>query len=126
VTELWVAVDARPDGTVLSVRGKVMFDTQPPLGDALNVALKEPRPRIVVDLHEVAICDSTGLQLLIDAHRQAAAAGGWLRLCRPRPLVQRVLEVTNLDEVLPVYPGVEAAVSATDLPGSGSPSGSTV
>lgn len=123
MTELWVTVDSRSRCTVVSARGKIMFDTKEPLGEALMTALKVPEPRIVVDLHEVSICDSTGLQLLIDAHRQSAAAGGWLRLCRPRGLVERVLEITNLVDVLPVYPTVDAAVSDPGLPGSGALSG---
>jgi anti-anti-sigma factor len=126
MTELSVTVDTRPHHTVLWVWGKIMFDTQGPLGEALTVALKVPEPRIVVELHEVAICDSSGLQLLIDAHRQAEAAGGWLRLSRPQGLVERVLKITNLDEVLPVYRSVDAAVSDPGPPGSGGLSGRPV
>jgi anti-anti-sigma factor len=126
VTELSVTVDTRPRHTVLWVWGKIMFDTQEPLGAALSVALKVPEPRIVVDLHEVAICDSSGLQLLIDAHRQAVAAGGWLRLCRPQGLVERVLQITNLVEILPVHDSVDAAVSDPGPPGSGGLSSPTV
>lgn len=123
MTELWISTDTRPDGTVVSVRGKIMFDTQAPLREALNGALAVPEPQIVVDLDEVTICDSSGLQLLIDARRRSVAAGGWLRLCRPRRLVERVLEITNLAAVLPVYPTVDAAVSATGSSGSNALSG---
>jgi anti-anti-sigma factor len=116
-------VETGPGHTVVSARGKIMFDTQGPFGEALKAVLASPEPRIVVDLQNVLICDSSGLQLLIDAHRQALSAGGWLRLCRPQPLVERVLEITNLVEVLSVYPTVEAAVSDPGLPGSDALSG---
>jgi anti-sigma B factor antagonist len=119
VTELSVTVDTRTHHTVIWVWGKIMFDLQAPLGEALAAALKVPEPRIVVDLHDVAICDSSGLQLLIDTHRQAVAAGGWLRLCRPQGLVERVLKITNLDVILPVFRSVDAAVSDPGPPGSG-------
>jgi anti-anti-sigma factor len=112
MTELSVAVDARPDRTVLAARGKILFDTRQPLDEPLRKALAGPHPRIVIDLHEVVMCDSSGLQLLVDAHRQATAAGGTLRLCRPQPFVQRVLDITNLTRILAVYESVEAAVSA--------------
>jgi anti-sigma B factor antagonist len=121
VTELWVTSDPRPERIVLSARGKIMFGSREPLGEALKAALTTPVPRIVVDLHEVTICDSAGLQLLVDAHRQAVAAGGWLRLSRPRGLVERVLQITNLVEILSVHPTVDEAVSAPGLPGSGDP-----
>ncbi|GAA0962363.1 STAS domain-containing protein [Virgisporangium aurantiacum] len=126
MTDLSVTADAHPHHTVLWVRGKIMFDSQEPLGEALTVALTVPAPRIVVDLHEVAICDSSGLQLLIDAHRRAAAAGGWLRLSRPQGLVERVLKITNLDAILPVHRSVDAAVSDPGPPGSGALSDGTV
>ena len=126
MTELSITVDTQPHHTVLWVWGKIMFDTQEPLGTALTVALKVPEPRIVVDLHEVVLCDSSGLQLLIDAHRQAVAAGGWLRLCRPRGLVERVLQITNLAEILPVYRSLDTAVSDPGSPGSGAFSDRTV
>jgi anti-anti-sigma factor len=118
MTELWVTVDARPDVTVLAVRGKILFDTQQPLDQAVKRALVESGPRIVVDMHEVTMCDSSGLQLLIDARRQAVPAGGWVRLCRPQALVARVLEITNLSSLLSVFDSVDAAVSAPEPPGS--------
>jgi anti-sigma B factor antagonist len=110
--ELWVTVREQSGWAVLSPQGKIMFDTHEPLGEALNAALARPAPRIVIDLHEVVLCDSSGLQLLLDARRKATSAGGELRLCRTQPLVQRVLEVTNLTSILPVHATVEAAVSA--------------
>lgn len=118
MTELWVTIDPRPGGTVVSVRGKILYDTEAPLGHALKTLLAGPAPQIVVDLHEVDLCDSSGLQLLIDTRRQAVVAGGWLRLSRPSPLVARVLEITNLTELMSVYGSVEAAVSGSESPGS--------
>lgn len=118
MTELWVTADVRDGVTVLAVRGKILFDTQQPLDLAVKAALVDTGPNVVVDLHEVTVCDSSGLQLLIDARRQAVPAGGWVRLCRPQPLVARVLEITNLSSLLPIFDSVDAAVSASDPSGS--------
>ncbi len=123
MTELWVEAATRGDTTVLTVRGKILFDTQQPLDTAVKAALAGPGPRIVVDLHEVTMCDSSGLQLLIDARRQAVPAGGWIRLSRPQPLVARVLEITNLSTLLPGFDSVDEAVSASGPPGSDPASG---
>jgi anti-anti-sigma factor len=112
VTELWVDIDPRPGWTVLVVRGKVLFDTHGPLGQALKEAVVGHQPKIVVDLHDVTVCDSSGLQLLVDAYRQVSAAGGAFRLCRARSLVRRVLDITNLTTILVVFDSVDAAVSA--------------
>jgi anti-anti-sigma factor len=118
VTELRVGIDTRPGWTVLVVRGKILFDTHEPLSRALKEAMAGHQPKIVVDLHEVTVCDSSGLQLLVDAYRQVTAAGGAFRLARARSLVRRVLDITNLTTILVVHDSVDAAVSAS--PGSGS------
>lgn len=114
-----MTAESRPGCRVLVVHGKIMFDTRQELDDAIKAALADSEPRIVVDLHGVALCDSTGLQLLIDGLRQATQAGGWLRLCRPQPIVERVFEITNLTTILPLYDSVDAAVSGDGPPGSG-------
>lgn len=119
MTELWVSSETREGATVITVGGKVLFDTLQALDNAVKAALAQRGPRVAVDLHEVTMCDSSGLQLLIDARRQAVPAGGWIRLCRPQPLVARVLEITNLTSLLPVFDSVDGAVSAPDSPGSG-------
>jgi anti-sigma B factor antagonist len=125
MAELSVSVDARPGVSVLVPRGKILFDTREPFERAVKGALADPCPRIVVDLYEVTMCDSSGLQLLIDARRQAAQSGGWVRLCRPQSMVRRVLEITNLHSVLAVYDSVDDAVSAAEAPGSDGQPGAT-
>jgi anti-anti-sigma factor len=118
VTELWVTAEVRPEWTVLVARGKVLFDTYEPLGQALKEAVAQPGRKVVVDLDEVTVCDSSGLQLLVDTYRQLTANGGTLRLSRARSLVRRVLEITNLTTILVVFDSVEAAVSAPPSSGS--------
>jgi anti-sigma B factor antagonist len=125
VTELSIMVDAHAGGTVVVARGRILYDTVAPLDRALKELMAGPKPQIVLDLHEVVLCDSSGLQLLIDTQRHARAAGGWLRLCRPQPIVERVLEITNLTDLLPAYGSVDAAVSAPDASGSGRASSTT-
>jgi anti-anti-sigma factor len=123
VTELAINVDSRRGDTVVAVHGKIMYDTLQPLDRALKEILAAPAPRVVLDLHKVALCDSSGLQLFLDTRQHAVAAGGWLRLCGPQAMVRRVLEITNLTSILPVYESVDAAVSAPESTGSGPPSG---
>jgi anti-anti-sigma regulatory factor len=61
------------------------------------------RPKIVVDLSLVPMCDSGGLNVLLEAHRMAASRGGWLRLAAAQPFVRRVLELTNLTRALLIH-----------------------
>ena len=52
---------------------------------------------IVVDLCQVTFIDSSGLGAIHAARQMAIKNGGALVVCRPRPMVHRVLELTGLD-----------------------------
>ncbi len=106
------------DPVVVTVRGHLDLDSAPVLTTALDQVLDGPAPHVVVDLSGVEFCDSTGLSAFVIGHNRAHDAGGWVRLCRPQPLVARVLEITNLTSVLPVFDSIDGAVSASDPPGS--------
>jgi anti-sigma B factor antagonist len=106
-----VRADDQGPVTVVSVTGKILFDTYVPLLDVLLRLAERPQPRIIVNLAAVPVCDSTGLSVLIQIQRRATANGGWLRLAEPQPLVARVLDLTNLRRVLPVYDTVTHAVA---------------
>jgi anti-anti-sigma factor len=108
-TAVRVIVRDRADHTVVIPQGPLYFDTIEPLRDALLPLGAGERPRIVLDLSGVAMCDSSGLNLMVQTHRLAVRRGGWVRLVAPRPSVRRVLEATNLTRVLPTYDTVDAA-----------------
>ena len=95
--------------TVVVPQGPLYFDTIEPLRKTLLTLAAGERPRIVLDLSHVETCDSAGLNLMVEVHRTAAGRDGWLRLVAPRPLVSRVLEVTNLTRLLAVYDTVAQA-----------------
>jgi anti-anti-sigma factor len=99
------------DPVVVRVTGKILCDTLGPLAHALSRLDPASAPRLVLDLSEVSMCDSSGLNLLVRIRSERTAAGGWLRLAGTRPLVDNVLRVTNLTRILPRYATVEEAVA---------------
>jgi anti-anti-sigma factor len=56
-----------------------------------------PGSLVVVDLDQLTFMDSSGLGAIHVARGMAIKSGGTLVLCRPRPIVSRVLEITGLD-----------------------------
>jgi stage II sporulation protein AA (anti-sigma F factor antagonist) len=56
---------------------------------------------IVIDLSELTFMDSTGVRLLVTAHARSRADSDRLTLVRGRAAVQRVLELTGVDALLP-------------------------
>jgi anti-anti-sigma factor len=64
---------------------------------------------LVLDLAGVPLCDSAGLNVLLEARRQADAIGAVLVLaCVPEP-VRRTLEMTGADHILRVFDTVADA-----------------
>ena len=104
--------DIGPDGAVLIAAGDIDFGSHHVLRTAAASAFERNRIRLVVDVGRVRICDSSGLSLFVDLHRQTTASGGWLRLACPGPLLVKTLAVTNLDRVLPAFDSVDAALAA--------------
>jgi anti-sigma B factor antagonist len=98
-------VTTRPAGAqvVVSVHGEIDLYTAPRLHQELSRAQAGDAPRrLIVDLSGVDFCDSTGANVLLAAHRRAAATGGELALAAPRPVVVKILNVTGLDTVFRV------------------------
>jgi anti-sigma B factor antagonist len=101
--ELKVSVRPQGDRTVLAVSGEVDLYTAPRLHGELVTALSGGGPvQLVVDMSGVDFCDSTGMNVLLAAHRRAREQGGDLELASPRPAIRKILHVTGLESVFTV------------------------
>jgi anti-sigma B factor antagonist len=91
------------------VEGELDIATAPRLIGVLNRAVQEALRSLVVDLSDVDFMDSTGLALLINAHRRLTRRSkGFAVVCPPGPLL-RVFEVTDMVETLHVCPDRDSA-----------------
>jgi anti-anti-sigma factor len=95
--------------TVVAPQGAVFFDTVDVLRETLLRLAGAEHPRLVLDLSDVSVCDSSGLNLMVQTYHLVMNHGGWLRLAAPQPIVRRALEATNLTRLLPVYDTVTSA-----------------
>jgi anti-anti-sigma factor len=78
----------------------------------MEAALAEPgRALLVVDMSRTLFCDSAGLNALVGAARQARAEGGEVRLVVTGEAVSRIVELTGVDRVIPIYASLEDALS---------------
>jgi anti-sigma B factor antagonist len=62
------------------------------------------RTDVVVDVSGLGFIDSTGLNALVAARREAERLGCTLTLRRPARCVRRVLDITGLDKVFAIEP----------------------
>jgi anti-sigma B factor antagonist len=65
--------------------------------------------RVVVDLSAVDFLASIGIRLLTLTAKSVVHRGGRMVLLNPTPEVQRVLEITGIPAMIPVYSHLESA-----------------
>ena len=80
---------------------------------ALLAAVTPGTAILIIDMSGTTFCDSAGLKAIIAAHTQATKAGTELRLVATAVL--RILTIVGIDQLIPVYPTLEAAL--TEPPG---------
>jgi len=97
--------------TVIVLEGDVDVTGAPRLRDLLAGQIA-PRTRTLLDLEGVAFVDSSGVGVLVTAHRKAAEAGAAFGLAAASPTVSRVFELTRTNRLLSIYPTVSEGVSA--------------
>ncbi len=78
---------------------------------ALLAAAAQGHATIVVDLTDTSFCDTSGLQVLVLAHRRAAAEGGELRLVVRAATLLRLFSITGVDHVIPTFTTLRQAIS---------------
>lgn len=66
--------------------------------------------KFIIDLSEVDYCDSSGLSAILLAFRILQSNGGYIRLANPSKNVRTLIEISQLDRVLPIKESVDAAV----------------
>ncbi|MER6434377.1 STAS domain-containing protein [Streptomyces sp900105245] len=97
--------------TVVSVSGEIDHTSAGPLVHALEPDAVGEQPRVIVDMRQVSFMDSTGINVLLTAHRNLAKAGGWLRLADLQASVMRILDIVGVDHILPCYPNLPEALA---------------
>ena len=117
--------------TTLVLHGELDCASAPHLRKHIGQALTDGTTRLVLDLTGVSFLDAVGLGALIGANRQLRERGGKLELRGTRRPVQRVLEITGLEDLLQPHPHLTPArscgrvVNAAEHPSDPAPAGAT-
>ena len=98
---------------------KVISGSVPLSGDnldflrtAVEQSLAEGQPRAVLDLREVALIDSAGLNCLLDVLELFEGRAGVLKLAAPNPLCADILSVTGVGDYFETFQDVNSAVGS--------------
>ena len=86
---------------LISLTGELDLSATAPLEEEVErLASEDGVRRVVLDLRELEFMDSTGLRMVALAERRLRAAERELVLVRGADAVQRVFEITRMDEHL--------------------------
>jgi len=67
-----------------------------------RAAIRDSHTNIEIDLSQTTFLDSCGLGALIALHKTACSRKGKLRLLRPLPPVQQILELTRMHRIFEI------------------------
>lgn len=103
---LGITVARADDGDCLvGVKGAVDSCSAPEL-EAVLTELDPPGcKRVILDLAECSLLASAGLSILIQTHKRLAKAHGQLVLRRPSATIRKVLDITQMSNVLAIEAG---------------------
>jgi anti-sigma B factor antagonist len=97
----------------INVAGELDHATAPELRQHLDEAIGAGSGNLLLDLSGCPFVDSTGLGLIVDAHRRLSGQNGRrMALCCPKGAVRRLLELTALDQALAVHQTRDEAIAA--------------
>jgi anti-sigma B factor antagonist len=105
-------VEPGEQSTVVHVTGEIDLGTLQDFDEAVRAGLDTPSLVVILNLDKVTFMGSVGLRVLLQTHHETLAAGRTLRVVDGSAVVHRIMEVTQLDQVLSVYPTLAAAQSS--------------
>jgi anti-anti-sigma factor len=108
-TEFSIEVDQTPHVAVLRVRGEIDLLTAPQLAARCHELAHQGLHNLVVDATDVTFFDARGVSALIEA-RSAFQPQGTFSVVPSSP-VRRLLELLEVQEILPTYRSTEDALS---------------
>jgi stage II sporulation protein AA (anti-sigma F factor antagonist) len=96
--EASVAVTSAPSVTTIAIRGELDLYSQSSFAAAIDRVWSQPRPPRVLrmDLSGLSFMDTSGLGLLLTAHRRALELGCEMRVGPLSPPIERLFRVTGV------------------------------
>jgi len=92
---------------ILKLEGELDVYTSPKLKEKIVTSIKSGIPFVVLDLKGLSYVDSTGLGVMAAGLKRLRENDGNMVLVSPQKIVQKILEITNMDTSLKIYQSCE-------------------
>jgi anti-sigma B factor antagonist len=96
---------------VVSIGGEIDLSTAPAFEAAIEGALDDDPPVLVIELSDVSFMASVGLRILAATHEKIGESAQ-IAIVANNPATSRPMELTGLDKVLSLYSTLDDALSA--------------
>jgi len=100
------------EAVVVAMPAEIDMDNSWQVGRQLSLALLAGATTVIADFTATTFCGSSGIREVALACRQAADMDAEMRLVVPSAAVLRVMTLTGLDTLAPVYQSLPAAQGA--------------
>ena len=91
---------------------RLMYPLLSEFANAVTQLIGAGERKVIVDLSAVGYVDSATIGCLMDLYRQAAAAGGALKLAGVQKRVETMLTMTGAQNFLEIHPDEASAVKS--------------
>jgi len=109
-------IEKLPGGrAVFRLSGRLDANTATTLKDALKSAAADYATHLVIDLADLGFIDSSGLSTLVSGFKAVREKNGGLALTNVGPQVKVALELTRLDQIIPIYADIASALTSFDM-----------
>ena len=107
-----ISVHTRPTHVLVCPRGECDVTTAQQLRGVLTDRARLGAVLVVADLTGLEFLDAAGTHALLDARIVLAAEQKQLILSSPQKIVTRVLKLTGAEQLIPIYPSLNHALTA--------------
>jgi anti-sigma B factor antagonist len=91
---------------------RLMYPLLSDFSSAVTTLINAGERKLLIDLSSVGYVDSATIGCLMDLYRQAAAAGGTLKLAGVQKRVETMLTMTGAQNFIEVHPDEPSAVKS--------------
>ena len=109
---------ARTGPVVVTLPAEIDISNADRIGEELCAAFAPGVKTVIADMTGTRFCDSSGISMLVLAHRKAMTNNAELRLVALSTAVLRALTLVRIDYLLPVYPSLADALLPEPPPGT--------
>jgi len=98
-----ITVDEVGDIRVVRIAGNLDTQTSPVTQEQLTQLIQDGATKILLDFEKLNYISSSGLRVLLVAHKRLEGNSGQVRICNPNTMVREVFDTSGFSEIFSVY-----------------------